>query len=758
MQRMYKSVCQQFRRLFSSNALETSHLEEQDVNAEVFNDSKVDSELCELCNRIDFVKLAHFRPLGGDVINSHYKYGRLSDLALRRNCKLCSFLWNEVCTRGLIPQSNARGLEYSFLYTVWQIKSYWHQDLLKDPTKKAPPSIITNQFHFVCHTRDDPPRLYNVDQPMLLALLPSTYPLPNVEQYGSRSDLELDDVKATKFSARLLPQTDTVDFKLCARWLRLCEHLHADGCMVDTVSEKEELPEGFTVIDVDEQCLVRAPSNCRYITLSYVWGVEPFVVATLANRLSLSTAGSLATVEIPMTVRDAMVVVKDMQERYLWVDALCITQDDEMLKAEHIQRMGAIYARSLLTIIGKDGENAYSGINGVSTSRGRIKQSVVYVKGLHMVATSPGRIHPSTWARRGWTCQEELLSRRQLVFTEEQVRWKCRKASWEESSVLEVDGILRKEFPLSLPITLEDDVDRARNAFWSTYQEIVRHYSSRQLRYTSDKLNAFRAIETSLSFSNEDQFVCGLPESCFTLALCWRGKALERNTSFYKVPVPGRGLRNQTFPSWSWCGWTGYVDYYDSPFTTTTFQYVDGNGLWISITERSVRHTLGCKTGETYSEKDYDPQEYSRSHLREKEPGEQFDLGSIQFLRFTTDGVKVVLVGPDTDPKWLGESLCFIEAESTTSYAHIRAECVIDSDKIYKAIATTSSQLWSTLCTGGIAKSNHEAVAIGTDSHGHTVCLIIEWRRDYAERIGIASIMEDDWRRCKKINKVIKLA
>lgn len=756
MRRIYKSVCQQFRRLFSNNDLETRHWEEQDVSAEVFNDREVDPELCELCNRIDFVKLAHFRPLGGDVINSHYKCGRLSDLARRRNCKLCSFLWSEACTRGLIPQKNAKRLEYSFLYTMWQMEG--HKDLLEGPTRKAPPPIITNQFSFVCHTRSNPPRRYNVEQPMLLDLLPSNDPAPNVEEYGSRNDLELDDVRVTKFSARLLSQTGYVDFKLCGRWLRLCEHLHGDVCMVDTVAEKEELSEGFTVIDVVEQCLVRAPSNCRYITLSYVWGLEPFLVATHANRLTLSAPGSLATVEMSMTIRDAMVVVRDMQERYLWVDALCITQDDEERKVEHIQRMGAVYARCLLTIIVRDGENAYSGINGVSTSRGRIMQSVVYVKGLPLVATSPFRVNPSTWARRGWTCQEELLSRRRLVFHEEQVRWRCRKASWEESSVLEVDSITRNKFPLSLPIMLEDNVDRAQNAFWSTYQEIVQDYSSRQLRYTSDKLNAFKAIETSLSSSNKDQFICGLPESCFTLALCWRGKALKRNTAFYKVPVPGHGLRNQTFPSWSWCGWTGYVDYFDSPFTTITFQYVDGNGQWTKITERSVRHTRGCKIGKNYSGKDHHPRGISPLHLREKEPKEQFDLGCIRFLRFTTDCVKVVLVGTDTDSKWLGESFCFIEAESITSHTHIKLECVVDSDMVYKAVAMNSSQLGSTPYTGGMATSHHEAVAIGSDSHDHTVCLILEWKGDYAERIGIASFAVDDWRRCKKIEKVIKLA
>jgi hypothetical protein len=72
--------------------------------------------------------------------------------------------------------------------------------------------------------------------------------------------------------------------------------------------------------------------------------------------------------------------------------------------------MGAVYAGEIMTIIAYAGDDPTFGLPGISSNIDRtitwpIKQAIRYL-GL------------STWLTRGWTFQENYLSKRRLFFTE----------------------------------------------------------------------------------------------------------------------------------------------------------------------------------------------------------------------------------------------------------------------------------------------------------------------------------------------------
>lgn len=67
-----------------------------------------------------------------------------------------------------------------------------------------------------------------------------------------------------------------------------------------------------------------------------------------------------------------MGLVKKLSFRFLWVDSLCIVQDDQVSLNNHLEHMHAIYANSYMTIVAADGLDAeyrLRGIQGIATPR-----------------------------------------------------------------------------------------------------------------------------------------------------------------------------------------------------------------------------------------------------------------------------------------------------------------------------------------------------------------------------------------------------
>jgi hypothetical protein len=211
-----------------------------------------------------------------------------------------------------------------------------------------------------------------------------------------------------------------VDMDIIRAWLHHCENSHGKDC-------KPSLWYPFQptfLIDVVDSCLVNAPSECRYITLSYVWGTGAVFKHLQENSTSLRSPGVLNSLPIPMTIRDAMTVVHAIKEHYLWVDSICIIQNNLQMQQTEISRMGSIYSNALFTIIGASGDNANSGLPGVRHGTCEQLQRVVKLASgevLLGIDFRPGSIDDTIWGKRAWTFQEWVLSTRVLIFTDNQV-------------------------------------------------------------------------------------------------------------------------------------------------------------------------------------------------------------------------------------------------------------------------------------------------------------------------------------------------
>jgi hypothetical protein len=320
----------------------------------------------------------------------------------------------------------------------------------------------------------------------------------------------------------------------------------------------------------------------RYIALSYVWGPSKYQKTKLltSNVLQLGRAGSLRTRPVPQTIEDAIELTKLLGFDYLWVDALCIIQDDVSDQKIQINNMHGVYKTAFVTIVAASGEHSDAGLPGLRAgTRHYVQRSAMVVSpseegpGISLMTsvksfpqslrsswtTGHGDIDTSVWNRRAWTMQEKALSRRTITFSGEQVSWDCCCASFAEDAFFEIRNLRCR----SITSTSYQDLTLAslsrEKAPWDLYRNLVDRFSQRDLSYPGDYNDAFAAVIEMVTDTTGEVFLWALPCSKFDLALSWDTVyGVCRRNTLSKLAMTSLNRRIQ-FPSWSWLGWVGHA-------------------------------------------------------------------------------------------------------------------------------------------------------------------------------------------------------
>ena len=91
------------------------------------------------------------------------------------------------------------------------------------------------------------------------------------------------------------------------------------------------------------------PSVPQYAALSFMWGcLQRFM--TLRDYIEVKKADIMFE-DLPNTLRDAVLVCRALDIQWLWVDVLCIVQDDPQDKLENMKTMGEVFRYATLTIV-----------------------------------------------------------------------------------------------------------------------------------------------------------------------------------------------------------------------------------------------------------------------------------------------------------------------------------------------------------------------------------------------------------------------
>ncbi|KAI4231922.1 MAG: hypothetical protein L6R40_007577 [Gallowayella cf. fulva] len=348
-----------------------------------------------------------------------------------------------------------------------------------------------------------------------------------------------------------------IDFELVKKWYHHC--LTGQCGSNPTVIQEKNMPEGFRLIDVMNNCIVDFHHEYDYVALSYVWGG----VATLQNkkaiRKELTKAGALTrrSHKLPNTIKDAIELTDNLGERYLWVDSLCIIQDDDEDKALQIAAMDLIYSSAILTIAAASGASADTGLPGMSARPRDFERHIEKAQGVYL-ANRPtifsNAVNDSTWNSRAWTLQERVVSTRVLYVGAQRCFFTCqhRQDDFLESEDPIENGLERTNRPKRLKELNVHLIPTSQSLNIMVYCRVVQSYTLRHLTFPSDILNAFKAIEARLHSLFRSDFVFGLPRSELDSQLLWQPAGPMKRRRDPKTNLP-------LFPSWSWAGWVGEV-------------------------------------------------------------------------------------------------------------------------------------------------------------------------------------------------------
>jgi hypothetical protein len=235
---------------------------------------------------------------------------------------------------------------------------------------------------------------------------------------------------------QLLPRSSPEYYELLRSWIRRCDDSHeAFGC---AALSETALPS--RVMDVgtanEDRRLVRlvvpGPSQRgRYVALSHCWGnpseEEREASCTFASNLAQRCEG-IPVAQLGKTFQDAIAVTRGLGERYLWIDSLCIIQDDKSDWMHESTRMGTVFSSAYCVIAATAAAGTQSGFLRPPPANRFVALPTPSGAPLYLCETVDdfrGDVEQAGLSRRGWVLQERALARRTIHFSSGQTYWEC---------------------------------------------------------------------------------------------------------------------------------------------------------------------------------------------------------------------------------------------------------------------------------------------------------------------------------------------
>jgi hypothetical protein len=364
-------------------------------------------------------------------------------------------------------------------------------------------------------------------------------------------------------------------------WLNACSEHHPHCRLNDTPT----LP--TRVVDIQTMSLYTSlPGEAaEYTALCYCWGGDqPFrtTKCTLSTKLD-----HISPTSLPKTFQDAVSVTRQLGLRYLWIDSLCIVQDDPLDKARELSTMHTIYKNATIVIAAEFPTNVNQGfLLQQPFEEESIKLPFGHeggLKGRIHLGPNPSIAEYEALNTRAWVFQETVLARRLLIYSRKGVIWSCisdhiqsncfepRTMNVLVEQIRASRGVfghpgLRGTYGWTDLLPKKNGVDTPLDLL-HLWHRLVEAYTPLELTLPHDRLPALAGIAGEFQSMINDQYVAGLWAKNIDRQLAWSiGSTGVFNSSSTYCPADYRA------PSWSWASVTGGVTFqkqhygpYDQP-------------------------------------------------------------------------------------------------------------------------------------------------------------------------------------------------
>ncbi|KAM6532642.1 hypothetical protein FALCPG4_005696 [Fusarium falciforme] len=329
----------------------------------------------------------------------------------------------------------------------------------------------------------------------------------------------------------------------------------------------------------------------QYATLSHCWlqaDSEPVQtrIANVSQHLQRIKFASLSP-----TFQQAVKACRRLHIGHLWIDSLCIVQDDRDDWEREGSNMDNIYAGACVTLAMHSNAEGFMPyhtlpfpLHGGSTGKIHVRQLTNHPDLLHHVAAAPkaedkDRIAPNgAWGRvslRGWCYQERALSRRVFHITSDELLIEqggrivyCQCSHHHRNSQVGFAGWLTGG-SRTLP------TDQAKY----TWSNVISQYTQRMFSFESDLLPGLAGLARRLSTEfGMGPYFAGLWRENLLRWLCWKSVS-------WKSEIPGdicpncrpyprrrisdgplRAPVSEFVPSFSWASRFGPCEFMHDPW------------------------------------------------------------------------------------------------------------------------------------------------------------------------------------------------
>ena len=263
--------------------------------------------------------------------------------------------------------------------------------------------------------------------------------------------------------------------------------------------------------------------------------------------------------DLPRTFREAIFITRELGIPYIWIDSLCIIQDDLEDWRQEADRMNYIFSCSAITISALDAKNGTEGCfvddydTHMPVPRGLqftpLSVSFPQTSTPTLVRAYRGdlryRARDSHLSTRGWTLQEQLLSHREVLCAQPEAHWKCRRGHSIESGLHLRGPEYARFWNHSLPVNL---IWQDMHELWTACME---DYSRRQFTFEKDRLSALVGIVQAFDQGNLRRHILAAWEQSMIADLLWLrfGEPVDPS-----LVIPG-------VPSWTWLSRAADVEF-----------------------------------------------------------------------------------------------------------------------------------------------------------------------------------------------------